>query len=397
VTPANYYVPGTGAPAISTADYYHENGLYGLRPYDLTKSACGAVGARIAQTNGRYAWVIEQDHNSINTNWANGNDHYIGFSNDPGILPDPSAMIPIDRFNSILSPAPGATFTGTIANPPGTQLNITAMTDGAITLGDTISGTGVTTGTVITAGVSGIGQTGTYTLDRSSTGATGSVAMTATQFNVGADYFPYLVCNPDDTTNPFYIYNQVHYNSGQYDTGPILSSDLSQQSSYVLYGDAFRSFRPNNSLARAMQIQRTGVGAWKAIGLTGVPDFSNNEANGLWTSSDGRYFSFSGTFLNSCLPPATGGSFDIFCDFANVGGSNFAINTLPDGFVTPVGGQNYLITAEASGWNATTNTTGLYATLVPVDANYSIISSPSPIRISDVIGPEGGVSFPGPI
>jgi hypothetical protein len=64
----------------------------------------------------------------------------------------------------------GAVFTGSIS---GTTLTITAITSGAIALGQTLSGTGITAGTTIVAFNSGAGgninELGTYTLNISQT------------------------------------------------------------------------------------------------------------------------------------------------------------------------------------------------------------------------------------
>jgi len=73
---------------------------------------------------------------------------------------------------------PGTTvapaFTGSIS---GTTLNVTAITAGYLGIGSVISGTGVTSGTTITAILNGSGGVGTYTVSASQT--VGSEAMTA--------------------------------------------------------------------------------------------------------------------------------------------------------------------------------------------------------------------------
>jgi hypothetical protein len=64
--------------------------------------------------------------------------------------------------------APTAVFTGTIddgaAPGAGTVLTVTAVTKGAISVGQLISGTGITQGTYISALGTGTGGTGTYTV-----------------------------------------------------------------------------------------------------------------------------------------------------------------------------------------------------------------------------------------
>ena len=65
-----------------------------------------------------------------------------------------------------------AVVTGSIA---ATTLTVTAVTSGTLAVGQTISGTGVTAGTKITALVSGTGGTGTYTVGVSQTAASTTV------------------------------------------------------------------------------------------------------------------------------------------------------------------------------------------------------------------------------
>lgn len=60
----------------------------------------------------------------------------------------------------------GASFTGSIAL---TVLTVTAVASGKIDIGDTITGTGVTGGTIVTAFLTGTGGTGTYTVNNSQT------------------------------------------------------------------------------------------------------------------------------------------------------------------------------------------------------------------------------------
>lgn len=65
--------------------------------------------------------------------------------------------------------------TGSIAS---TTLTVTAVGSGKISVGDVLSGTGITTGTTVTALGTGTGGTGTYTVDTSQTAA--STTITAT-------------------------------------------------------------------------------------------------------------------------------------------------------------------------------------------------------------------------
>ena len=60
----------------------------------------------------------------------------------------------------------GCVFTGSIST---TTLTVSAITSGSLALGQTIQGSGVTTGTIITALGTGSGSTGTYTVNKSQT------------------------------------------------------------------------------------------------------------------------------------------------------------------------------------------------------------------------------------
>ena len=69
-----------------------------------------------------------------------------------------------------------ASVTGSIAT---TTLTVTAVGSGALTVGQTLSGSGVTAGTKITALGTGTGGTGTYTVDTSQTAASTTITATA--------------------------------------------------------------------------------------------------------------------------------------------------------------------------------------------------------------------------
>jgi hypothetical protein len=75
-----------------------------------------------------------------------------------------------------------AIVTGTIDNgsgSAGTTLTVTAVTNGVLAVGQTISGTGITAGTTITALGTGIGGTGTYTVSASQLVASTTITSTS--------------------------------------------------------------------------------------------------------------------------------------------------------------------------------------------------------------------------
>ena len=74
----------------------------------------------------------------------------------------------------------GGVFTASIS---GTTMTVSAITTGVIRVGTTISGTGVTAGTTVTAYSSGTGGTGTYTVSVSQTVASTTITCGDT-FNI---------------------------------------------------------------------------------------------------------------------------------------------------------------------------------------------------------------------
>jgi len=82
--------------------------------------------------------------------------------------------------------AVAASVTGAIA---GTTLTVSAVSSGALSVGQVLSGTGVTAGTRITALGTGTGGVGTYTVDTSQTVASGTIAGAAgATLDEGEDY-----------------------------------------------------------------------------------------------------------------------------------------------------------------------------------------------------------------
>jgi len=81
----------------------------------------------------------------------------------------------------------GATFTGSIST---TTLTVTSVASGLIAVGQTISGTGVTGGTTITAFVTGSGTEGTYTVSASQTVASTTITAVTTAGVVTVDSAP---------------------------------------------------------------------------------------------------------------------------------------------------------------------------------------------------------------
>jgi hypothetical protein len=89
-----------------------------------------------------------------------------------------SRVVEPDRLIAAAAPqvlVEGAVVTGSIA---ATTLTVSAVTNGTLAVGQTISGTGVTAGTTITALGTGTGGTGTYTVSASQTVSSTTISST---------------------------------------------------------------------------------------------------------------------------------------------------------------------------------------------------------------------------
>jgi hypothetical protein len=89
-----------------------------------------------------------------------------------------SKAVAADKLQSAMAVqtlAEGAVVTGAIS---GTTLTVSAVTNGTLGVGQTISGTGVTAGTTITALGTGTGGTGTYTVSASQTVSSATISST---------------------------------------------------------------------------------------------------------------------------------------------------------------------------------------------------------------------------
>lgn len=275
-------------PAKSTADYYHADGLSGLRPYDL--NAMGSWGQAIATAKGyRYVWLFAANHIENNYWGCDAAAVYAGFSNDPGVLPDPSTV------RAIL-----------------TQIDVT---------------------------VPGMGGNG----------------------HGNSCQYPCLVYNPDDATNPAYLYTECIENSG----GPlsnafhtILSKNSSFDSVFTVVGISHAATVGGGTpgFVALQQVIRVSTGVWVSYG--GGSTTSNNGSTSKWTSTDGV------TFTNGSLYNKAVGTYS----FANPSqtGPQFSVS-----------GTTYVMAPGSD------SGVGNYIYQVAVDSGGNVLSTPTPVRLSD--------------
>jgi hypothetical protein len=311
----------------------------------------------------------------------------LGYSNDPGVLPQtldtviyPGAGLP---GNTVASPVNG-TVTGSIS---GTTLTVTAITSGRISEFDTISGTGVTAGTAIqafgTGGTTGTGGAGTYSVTISQTA--GSTTIESHHVNAYVYQFPFLMCNPDDSTNPFYFYAEGGSTQTQHESMLFKSANLITATP-IVPTHVNTTFTYWSSFQRPV---RTGVNTWHSIGIQFQPSpyGGNYFANGQWLSTDGVHWTSTTTsMVNSCLPVNSPNG-TLNCPN---GSDQYGYGDTPDSIT--VSGQAYSYFREDVSVTSGSNTLGQYVTRVPVGADFGVIASPAKVRISSKYD---GV-FPGP-
>lgn len=382
-TPSGYYVPGTGSPAVSTADWYHSDGLSWMRPYDLLDAACGSAGSTIAAANGRYVWFAAADHPDSNFSWIDGIDFLLGFSNDPGTPPQTMRVF---YLRSTVTAAPQvAAITASISNGSGGAGNILAVSavSGLITNAGqaTVSGAGVTTATISSQSSGTQGGIGNYVIG----GAAQNVAsqsMTVQQANYNLYQNPTMVCNPDDVSNAFYVYAEGAASSVQHEQGVVKSNDLVTWTSPTPTHIGL-NFNTWSSYQRPV---RTGVNSWYSTGLQWVyPITSNGLNNGKWTSTDGQIWSLASSLFNTCIPSATNGS---TCDNASS-----AVSSVQEGAPDSV-------TIAAQAWSISSlksyvsgsRSGNEWVGRAPIDVNFNVLASPSTVKISAAYAG----SYPGP-
>lgn len=383
-----YYVPGTGNPAVSTDDYYHSNGVYGMCPH-LDLLQCGAVGEAIAAARGRYAWIVAPDHGSGgNAVWNGSFDYRIGYSNDPGVLPSRATF-----FHSIstqTASAPISTITASISNGSGGAgniLNVTAAS-GLITYDNhaAVSGAGVTTANITSQSSGTAGEPGNYVIGGSAQ-LVASQTMTVSQTNYGIYQDPQLLYNPDDPTYPFYLYSEGAASAIQHEHGLIKSADLITwteplPSHVTITFSAWASFQ---------RVKRVSTGVWESVGFQNYyPQNGNQWAKSRWTSADGLVWE----------PGATADNVNLFIPASAQVGSSADSTGLGVLAIESSPSSPYTITAGATEWmpgrintlNNNVREGSQWVGRVPVDSEMNVIDSPAHVTVSSAYN---GI-YPGP-
>jgi len=352
-----------------------------MRPYDLTASACGSTGASIAAANGRYVWISSADHPGGNYDWSGGSGFRLGFSNDPGVLP--SSMTLFYPEWSVNPTVTIATITASIG-PASNVLHVTAVTGGITNDGHAkVSGAGVITATITSQSSGTQLGTGDYVIDGSPQ-TVGSETMTVTQTNYNLYQNPFLVCNPDDASFPFYVYAEGAASAVQHEEGLIKSADLVTWTSEVPTHvtpvfDAWSSYqRP----------VRDGVNSWHSTGFeVNYLATGNIFGRSKWTSTDGKIWTPGSTAFNSCVPSSSSSPAGSADKCTN--GLLYGPEAAPDSIT--LGAQAWGI-GKIDTYVSSVRNGSQWVGRVPIDASFNVLNSPSPVNVSAAYAG----SYPGP-
>jgi hypothetical protein len=191
---------GTGLTSYATGDI-----LYASAANTLSKLAKPTANSYLAMTStGVPSWKNPKYGTFYNTTTET-----VGIINTAY----PLNFDTTDLSNGVTVATTAAVVTGSIAL---FVLTVTAVTSGTLSIGQVISGTGVTVGTRIVAFVSGSGGVGTYTLDKSQTVLSTTISATKqSRLTVSADgvYNCQFSCQLDKTSataKSLYIWPRIN-------------------------------------------------------------------------------------------------------------------------------------------------------------------------------------------
>ncbi len=372
-TPSTYYVPGTGNPAISTSDWYHTDGVYWLRPYDLLDTACGSAGIAAAASNGRYVWFMSPDH-SEGYPWADAVGIRLGFSNDPGTPPQTMRTFSQYAFYNTVPLAQIATINASFAS---TTMTVNSVATGKISADNNsvLNGTGVTANTMIVQQLTGTaGGTGTYEINPGQTVSSRDMTVSFQNASVGAT--PYFFCNPDDGVNTFYVSAEGGATRVGNTTAILKSNDL------VTWTDPAPAFFGLVFAATAsyQQPMRIGTNNWISGGIQyPFPQTGNLYGHSVWTSTDANFWVPSATLYSTCIPLNTPGAY----------GYSEPCTTTP-AVVLERAAAPMKLSISGTDWGpARINTVvsgarsgNQWVGRAPVDGNYNWLASPTLVKVS---------------
>jgi phage tail sheath protein FI len=163
--------PGTSAYASSVGGSLDEMHVIVVDEDGLWTGTQGTILERFAFVSKGSDAKKSDGTNNFYKDVINSRSEYIWWMDHATLLTNAGTTCAAKTFATL-----AAVFTGSITT---TTLTVSAVTAGTIAVGNTISGTGITAGTTITALVSGTGGTGTYTVSASQTVASTTITTSA--------------------------------------------------------------------------------------------------------------------------------------------------------------------------------------------------------------------------
>lgn len=172
---------------------------------------------------------------------------------------------------------------------------------------------------------------------------------------------PYLVYNPDSAGDKFWIYAEglPSSPSRQHELGLFTTSDFLTS---TLVGPVIQN-AANGGWSSLGRVYRTGVNTWYAISLTDPNNFLNY---GYYTSTDGLAW----TLQYSLTPQDALHNISVNGSFIGLGSADNITYA----------SQEYALAREQTNGNVAPSVS--YATLVPVDSGFNLLTSPAAIRLT---------------
>lgn len=164
-----YFLGFTGATAVPGAILFAQYPQVAVAAYLRGGNVSTLTLAQLQAITGTLSVVIDGYTRSSSVNLSSA----VSFSSAAAII----------QTDLNTAPPTESSFTGSIS---GTTLTVASVSSGALAVGQTVTGSGVTAGTIITAFGSGSGQAGTYTVNTSQT--VGSEGMNTTPTPVAVTY-----------------------------------------------------------------------------------------------------------------------------------------------------------------------------------------------------------------
>lgn len=203
-------------------------------------------------------------------------------------------------------------FTGSVS---GTVLTVTAVSSGTLSVGQTVTGTNVTAGSIITALGTGTGLTGTYTLSASSTASSESMTALATQ----------PVVSYDSVSGGFLVTSGITgvASIAAFATGTLAASLLLTSATGATLSQGAAATTPAAFMNSIIAITQNWVSFTTAFDPDGGSGNTQKLAFSAWTNGTNNRYAYGGWDIDQG-PVANGPDVSSFAYLAGPNGYNYA-------------------------------------------------------------------------